>query len=105
MLRRNHHRRGSIDRVDACRKHTNLSVGVFDFEIDISAFTASDPIALALDHFCRPAALNLIYVSNELFGVLRRSQIPLFDFFLRYLCSAPPADAARRRTPNNSLLT
>src|SRR5215510_4757150 len=96
MLGRYHNGGGSIDRVDAGSEHTNLSVGVFDFEIDVRAFATTNPIALTLDHFRRPATLNLVYVGNELFRVLRRTQVPLFDLFLGRLRPAAPADTAGR---------
>ena len=54
MLSRQHHCRGAKDRVDPGGEHANPFIVIFDFEIYERAHTASDPIALALNHFFRP---------------------------------------------------
>ena len=62
VLSRDHDRSRAKDRVDASGEHTDLFLKIFDSEIDIRAFAATHPIALALDDFFRPAAFNLFDV-------------------------------------------
>src|SRR5215510_10114179 len=96
MLSRQHHRRGAEDRVDTSCEYTNLLVAVFDGKLDKRAFTTSDPIALSLQNFLGPTGFDLFHVSDQLFGVVSDAQEPLLQISLLDLCSAAPADPARR---------
>ena len=96
MLGRHDNCGRSEDRVDARGKHADLFIMVFDFEIDVGAFAATNPVALPLQNFLRPTAFDLFNVFNQLLSVLRGAQVPLLNLFLGDRRTATPADAARR---------
>src|SRR5580765_8728831 len=89
-------RRGAKDRVDPGGEYPNLVRRVFYLEVEVSAFAPANPIALPLDDFFRPTAFDFFDVRDQLFRVLRSSQEPLFDLFLRDRSATAPADSARR---------
>src|ERR1041385_4778882 len=96
MLGRHHDRSRAVNSVDARREYTNLLLAVFDCEVDVCAFTATDPVALSLQNFLGPSGFDLFYVSDELFGVISDAQKPLFEIALLDLSAATPADSTRR---------
>ena len=96
MLGRKHDRRRAEDRVDARGEHTNLLVAVLHREIDVGAFAAADPVALALEDLFRPARFDLLDVLDQLFRVFSDAQEPLLEISLLDRGAATPANAARR---------
>src|SRR6185503_13431800 len=73
-----------------------LLVAVFHSKLNKSAFAASNPVTLSLQHFLGPTSLDLFHVGDELFRVLSDAQEPLFQITLLDWSTATPADAARR---------
>src|SRR6267154_4110508 len=96
MLSRQNDRRRAIDRIDARCEHADFVVVIPNGKIDIGAFAASDPIALALQNFFGPAALDLLNVSDQIFRVFGSPQEPLFDLSFHYRRAATPANPAGR---------
>ena len=82
MFSRDHDRRRAVYRVDARGKDANLFVVVLNFEIDVSAFAATDPIALPFQNLLRPAAFDFLDVCDQLLSVFGGAQIPLFNLLL-----------------------
>src|SRR6202008_3536614 len=96
MLGRQHYGRRTVNSVDACCEHTYLLVAVLDREIDVRAFTATDPIALSFQNIIGPTRFEPFNVRDELFRVVRNTQKPLFQISLLNGSAATPTDPARR---------
>ena len=64
-------------------------------EVDVSAFAASNPIALALEHLLRPGAFDLLDVRDELLGIFSDAQKPLLQVSFLDRGATAPTDASR----------
>src|SRR5260370_32371366 len=90
MLGRQDHTRGPIDSVHARSENTNRSE--LGAEVHLSALRPSNPVPLHGEHALRPVALELRGIRQQLIGILRDPEEPLFECALLYLRSLmPPA--------------
>src|ERR1041384_1185854 len=96
MIGRQHDGRRTVDRVNTRGEHTNLLIAILYLEVDVRAFTAANPIALAFQNFVRPTRFNLFDVGDELFCVVRDTQEPLLQISFFDLSTATPTDSSRR---------
>ena len=92
MFRGQHDCSRAKDRIDARREDANPLVKILNGEINVSAFTAPDPITLALQDLLGPAGFDLFDMLDQLFRVIGDAQKPLLDLFLDHRCAASPTD-------------
>src|SRR6266850_7719846 len=90
MFGRKHYCRGAENRIDPRCEHPNLLVAVLQREVDVSAFAAPHPIALALENFFRPGRFDLLDVFDKLFRIFSDAQEPLLEVSFLNCCSATP---------------
>src|SRR5689334_9985011 len=79
MLRREDDAGRAVNGVDARGEDADRSAFSFDSEIEFRAFAAPDPVALHGEHALRPAAFELRDVLEQLIGVVRDFEEPLFE--------------------------
>ncbi len=76
-VRRHHEKRGAVQRVGPGGVHRDRLVSAFDWEVDLGALRAADPVVLHEQHAVRPAALQLLGVLEQPVGVLGDLEVPL----------------------------
>src|SRR5262249_29493460 len=96
MLRREHQRSRSEDRVDARGKDRDLSRSAIDLEVDKRASAPADPVALHHADFFRPV-VEMVETRKQFFGVMRGADEPLLQLPLFHLgFFVTPAAATRK---------